>query len=259
MPQSRRRVRVVAEATRQAGMVERERDTDLRRLSRERLLERERQLPGGLAGGLHERFRAGCAKSRLRVAGSEEGARPTMDDRLGGRHDDDEIGLHEGAIDARFGAVGERERDEIGIGGVVDDHAPAEVPCLRRRQQALELASPESTAETAGDEDRLPLASDAERRQLVEHGRERLGSRIDLRAGQRQRGGLDDDGDATALRQPARRAARPRAESAAHRAPLPRRRRRATAERADTRRRPRRRSGRGRCASRRGSGRGARR
>ena len=169
-------------------------------LPRERLLERERQLPGGLAGGLYERVRAGRAKSRLRVARSEEGARPTMDDRLGGRHDHDEIGLHEGAIDARFGAVGERERDEIGIGRVVDDHAPAEVPCLRRRQQALELASPESTAETAGDEDRLPLAGDAECRQLVEHGRERIGSRIDLRAGQRERSGLDHDGDATAFR-----------------------------------------------------------
>ena len=123
-----------------------------------------------------------------------------MDDRLGGRHDHDEIGLHEGAIDARFGAVGESERDEIGIGRVVDDHAPAEVPCLRRRQQALELASPESTAETAGDEDRLTLVGDAERRQLVEHGRERVGSRIDLRAGQRERSGLDHDGDATAFR-----------------------------------------------------------
>ena len=191
----------------------------MRRLSRERLLERERQLPGGLAGGLHERVRAGRAKSRLRVARSEEGARPTMDDRLGGRHDHDEIGLHEGAIDARFGAVGERERDEIGIGGVVDDHAPAEVPCLRRRQQALELASPESTAETAGDEDRLPLARDAERRQLVEHGRERLGSRIDLRAGQRERSGLDHDGDATAFRHQflERRARERKAQRIAHR------------------------------------------
>ena len=96
---------------------------------------------------------------------------------------------------------------------------PAEVPCLRRRQQALELAPPESTAETARDEDRLPLVGDAERRQLVEHGRERLGSRIDLRAGQRERGGLDDDGDATAFRHQVleRRARERKAQRIAHR------------------------------------------
>ena len=62
MPQSRRRVRVVAEATCQAGVVERERDTDVRRLARERLLEGERQLPGGLAGGLAAK---GLAHARL--------------------------------------------------------------------------------------------------------------------------------------------------------------------------------------------------
>ena len=101
----------------------------------------------------------------------------------------------------------------------MDGNAAAEVPCPRSRQQALELAPPERTGETAGHQDRLPLAGDAESRQLVEHRRERLAPRIDLRAGQRQRGGLDDDGRATAFRRQTgeRRARERKAQGVAHR------------------------------------------
>src|SRR6476619_3696198 len=67
MPESRGRVRVVAEATGQARMVERERDTDVRSPPRERLLECERELPRWLTARLQERVRAGCAKSRVCV------------------------------------------------------------------------------------------------------------------------------------------------------------------------------------------------
>ena len=116
-----------------------------------------------------------------------------MDDRLGRRDDENDVGIDDGGVDPSV--VG--DRDEVGSGGVVDDDATVKHPCLGRRQEPLELLPAASTCETAGDEERDVLVRDAEALELVENGRERSRTRIDLCAGQWERGRLDDDGDAS--------------------------------------------------------------
>ena len=58
----------------------------------------------------------------------------------------------------------------------------------------------ELSRETACHEDCLPVARDAESRELAEHGRKCLRPRIELCSRDRERRGLDDDGDAAAFR-----------------------------------------------------------
>ena len=99
-------------------------------------------------------------------------------------------------MDARIGVVRERDRDEIFCRGVVDEHATAVLARLGRRQQPLELALAELPGEATRDEDGLAVVGHAERRELGEHGRERLLPRVDLRSRNRERRRFDDDGDA---------------------------------------------------------------
>ncbi len=82
----------------------------------------------------------------------------------------------------RVGAVFESHGRELGGGRVVDHDPAAERARLCRREQALEVALAELPGEPAGHEDRLALVGNSARHELVEHGGERLPSRVDLRA-----------------------------------------------------------------------------
>jgi hypothetical protein len=82
----------------------------------------------------------------------------------------------------------------------VDEHTAPKVTSLWRGKQALQFRTRELACETSCDEDRLPVARDAQRRELAEHGREGKGSRIQLRSRHRERGWLDDDGHAAGPR-----------------------------------------------------------
>ena len=137
-------------------MVEAERQPDQRNPVGERRLDGDSDLPLGGARGLEKRVDACYAALRRGVARREECSSTTVEGGLGRRGDDDEVGLDERAMSP--GVSG--ERDEVVGLGVVDDDASTERPSLRRRQQALELALPETPTESTCDEDRLLLVVD---------------------------------------------------------------------------------------------------
>jgi hypothetical protein len=85
------------------------------------------------------------------------------------------------------------ERDEVGGLGVVDGDAAAERPSLWRRQEALELALPETPTESTCDEDRLLLVVDPRLLERCEDGGQSIPPRVERSAGERKRGRLDDD------------------------------------------------------------------
>ena len=208
-------VREAAEPTRQTWMVEHQRHADEAYVCSDRALDGEGETPRRLAGCLDERARGRGRPDRRRVAGSEEGTGPTGDDRLRRRGDDDEVGLDEVPVDPR--TVGP-ERHEVVGGSVVDDHAAVERSRLRRRQQALELAAPDTPAEPSCHEKRDARVVDAEAGELVEHRRERDRPRVGMRAGEGECGRLDDDRRSRAAPRRSTRAARPRAETPVRRA-----------------------------------------
>ena len=78
-------------------MVEDERDAEKRDSRGDGRLDGERQLPDGLAGRLHERACRGRSPDRRRVAGREQRSRAAVDDRLGRRDDEDEVGVDDGS------------------------------------------------------------------------------------------------------------------------------------------------------------------
>jgi hypothetical protein len=108
-------------------------------------------------------------------------------DRLGRRDDEDELGFDEGTVDAGL----PDERGEIGVGGVVDEYAPAERASLGRRKEALELRPARPPGEAAGDEERDLLIRNTQTGELVENGRERQRPGVDLGAGHWQRWRFD--------------------------------------------------------------------
>ena len=148
-----------------------------------------------------------------------------MEGGLGRRGDDDEVGLDERTMSP--GVSG--ERDEVGGLGVVDDDASAERPSLRRRQEALELALPETPTESTCDEDRLLLAVDPRLLERREDGGQSIPPRVERSAGERKRGRLDDDRRPPSPRRE-RAQRRPGERISAHRAPRARCRRRAPEE-----------------------------
>ncbi len=186
-------VREAAEASGEAGVVEDEGDAEQLGPSGECGLDGERELPGRLAGSLHERAGSGRAADGRRVARGEQGARAAAHDRLrgGDRHHD--VRLGERARDGGARAVLEVELDEARFGRVVDDDLPPELACLGRRQQLLELASRQASLEPSCDENRLPLVRHAERGELGDQRCEGARSRVEVRSRHGQRGRLDHD------------------------------------------------------------------
>ena len=187
-------VGIAAESSRESRMVEHQRDAEEVDPRRDRRLDRQGQLPDRFARRLHERASRSGASDRRRIARREQCSRATVNDGLGRRDDEDEVGVDHGRIDPRPG----RDRHEIGSGCVVDDDLAAERARLGRRKKPLELLPPDPPREPTCDEEGDVLVRDAEALELVENGRERLRSRIALRSRQRERRRLDDDRDVSA-------------------------------------------------------------
>ena len=170
-------------------MVDHERDSEHGDARRDGGLDRDRERPGRLAGCLDEG--AGCRRASEGhvVARRKECSRAAVEDGLGRRDDDDEVGAGDCLADTNV----RPDRHEIGIGRVMDDDASSERTCLGRRQESLELLPPDSSLQSTRDEQRHVLFEDTEIPELVEHRRERKRSRIDVRTRQWERGRLHDD------------------------------------------------------------------
>ncbi len=172
---------VVAEPAGQSRVVESERDAKQRRATRDGSLDVQREPPGRLAGRLQQRVGAGRSPYRRCVAAGEKCGRPTVQHGLGGGHDDDQVGLQDRRVHTGARAVGEVEGREVGVRGVVHEHATSIVACLRRRQEPLEVSARKLPREPASHEDRLPLVVCPAPGQLLENGGECHLPRIDLR------------------------------------------------------------------------------
>ena len=120
-----------------------------------------------------------------------------MEDGLGGADGHDEVGVDERWMGTGRVPVGD-ERAQVVRLAVVDDDLTAEVACLVRAQQGLELAPSCPSPEAPRDEDGDALARDAGTRELGEHGRERVASPVVARAREGQLGRLYHDGGAAA-------------------------------------------------------------
>ena len=92
-------------------------------------LDRERELPDGLTRCLDERARCGRPPDRRRVAGREQRSGAAVNDGLGRRDHDDEVGAGDGGMNPNVS----RDRHEIGIGSVMDDGVAPERAGLGRR------------------------------------------------------------------------------------------------------------------------------
>ena len=189
-------VRVAPEAPRESWVVEDERDAEEAGACRDGRFDRERELPHGLARGLDEGARRRGTSHRSCVAGGEQRARATVDDGLGRRDDEHEVGVDDGRIDADLAG----ERGEVGRGRVVHHDPSTKRSSLGRGQEAFELVPSGPAGEPARDEQGDAIVRYPEPVELVEDGRERGLPRIRLRAWHGERRRLDDDGHARVAR-----------------------------------------------------------
>ena len=126
----------------------------------------------------------GCRKERPGAAAIR---------RLGCRHRDDEIRVQQCCIE-RERHPGDLPRGaQAVVDGVVNDDFAAVVAGLARLQEALELRASRAAPEASGDEHRVPVAFDAQPRELVEHRRKGVLPWIPRGAWDRQRRRFDDD------------------------------------------------------------------
>ena len=163
---------------------------------------------------LEQRERAAGSQRFTSTRGEQRG-RTAVQDRLGGGHGDDEVGLDEGRVDAQLHVAGTSEIDEVLGFGVVDDHAAAEPPPELRRHEQADLARGRAAQQSARDEDRHLLH--AEPVQLVRDRSDRLVAGAELHA--RESGGTAARSRSWPCRLASRaaRAAALRAERPAHR------------------------------------------
>ncbi len=173
-------------------MVEHERDADHRQPAGERSLERHAEMPALRRARLEERIRAGRTL-RIGIRRSEQRGGPAVQHRLGGAHDEDELGLDERAIHPERRLRRVVEHGELGVLGVVDDDVTVEAAGEVARDEPFELALRRPPRKAARDEDRLVAARDSEPLELVDHRADRKLARIGRAARDRQCGRLDDD------------------------------------------------------------------
>ncbi len=178
-------------------MIEHERHAEQRNVAAERALERKSEMPTLRRGRLEERVRAGRAQ-RIRSCRREERRRPAVQHRLGGAHDDHEIGLDECSVDAQRRARRVVEPDELRILDVVHDHLAVKATRELGSDEGLERTLRRSAGETRCDEKRLIPRRDAVPLELRDDGGDRQLARIVRRARNRQRRRLDDDRRASA-------------------------------------------------------------
>ena len=173
-------------------MVEDDRRADRRHAARERALERERDAPALRRARLEQRVGARLALRR-RVRRGEERGRSSVQHRLGGADDDDEVGVDERRVHAQRRLRRVLQLDELGVLDVVDDDTPVEPPRQLRGHERPELPLRRAPREPAGDEDRLVAGRDAEPLELAHDRADRELARVRRDARNRQRRRLDDD------------------------------------------------------------------
>ena len=191
-----RLVRIAPKASRESWVVEDERDAEEARARRDGCFDRERELPHGLARGLDEGARRCSPAHRSCVARGEQRTRATVDDGLGRRDDEHEVGLDDGRIDEDLAGEG----GEVGRGRVVHHDPSTKRSSLGRGQEAFELVPSGPAGEPARDEQRDARVRYPEPVELVEDGRKRGLPRIRLRAWHGERRRLDYDGHARVAR-----------------------------------------------------------
>ena len=178
-------------------MVQHERGADQGYPSDERTLEREPRAPALRSRRLEERPRTGRAK-RLASGRPDERCGPPVEHALGGRHDDDDVGLDERGVNSQRNRARDAEVDEVVALDVVDLHVPVEATRELVGDEARQQFVAGAAREAARDEQRLVPALDSQPLELLDRGGDRLLSRVALGAGQRQRRRLDDDRRAAA-------------------------------------------------------------
>ena len=144
------------------------------------------------AARLEQRLGRG-APLGLGVRSREQRRRASVQDGLSRAHHDDEVRLHELARDPHPGRTGGHP-DERRVGGIVHGQLAVEAAAQLRRDERGDLGPAGATGEAAGNEQRLAVGRHAELHERVAHRRDGPAARIVLRASERQRGRLDDDG-----------------------------------------------------------------
>ena len=212
-------IRVAAQRAAEARQVEHERDAEQgRALARSSARARPpRSQPRDRSSRAATRpARPGARRGRTR---GEERRRAAVEHGLGGGHRDDEVGLQRAAVDASGMPSCSPIVDEPVL-DVVHLDARRGSDARTRAGRAARARAVRPAREPAGDEDRLPLARDAEPLELVRRRRRaRPGADRPVADGNRECGRIDNDRRRVPPGAPSPRAAGRRAGSARRRGP----------------------------------------
>ena len=184
-------VRIAVEDAAERRRVQRQRDPDQRDSPGEGALELERALPAARSGGLEQRVGVGGAQGGA-VGRGEERAGTAVDHRFRRGDRDDDVRVGQGRVDPeRAFAVGDLH-ELLALDVVHLDPAP-EAACDLRRDEQLQLAMCGAACEASGHEQRLAVRTVRPRVRARASSPRSLSAAGRRRAGNRERGRLDDD------------------------------------------------------------------